>query len=254
VHEPYVPFTRLAWLLTGAPQRLQLAALGRGASHIYTPVPGFVPMIRRYAGANAPVTVAPVGASVPIAAPSARSGARARLGLTDDQVAIGVFSPGAAGFALPWLAVAAARLAGEPRVTWVLFGSGSARRLPGMPSGGNVIVLGEADATVIGETMRAVDIAAQPYVDGLTLRRTSAMLALASGVATVSSSGPLFDPTVGELAHCEPNAAAFAECLALLVRDEAARAQARARTAGYAATASVEALARQLIADHRTAA
>lgn len=254
VHEPYVPFTRLAWLITGWPQRLQLAAVGRGATRIYTPVPGFVPMIRRFVGESPQMIVAPVGASLPVADPAARPAARAGLGLSDDQVAVGVFSPGASGFAVRWLAAAARRLATEPSVAWVLFGSGSARRLPGLPAGGNVIVVGEQDSAAIGRTMRAIDIAALPYVDGLTLRRTSAMLALASSVPTVSSTGPLFDPAVGALARCEPDAEAFASRLLELVRDPAARERARVLTAGYAASASVEVLARRFLADHGTAA
>ena len=39
LHEPYVPLTRLPWLVTGPLQRLQLRRLLGGASRVYTPVP-----------------------------------------------------------------------------------------------------------------------------------------------------------------------------------------------------------------------
>ena len=48
------------------------------------------------------------------------------------------------------------------------------------------------------------------------------MLALATGIPTVSSEGHLFDPTVAALAECEKTPDAFAERLARLVADPAA--------------------------------
>lgn len=252
VHEPWVPFTRPAWLLTGLPQRAQLALLARRAAHVYTPVPRFAAMVRRWAGPAADVRVAPVGATI---APSTvdRATARARLGLGEDRIVVGVFSPGASGFAHDWISAAAARLAGEQRVTWILFGNGSASAPLHIPGDASVITVGEADAPVVADTMRALDLAAQPYVDGLTLRRTGAMLALASGVPLVSSTGALYDPVAGALAACEADPAAFADRLLVLCRDPAARAAVAQRALGYPATASVDALAARLRRDLDTA-
>ncbi len=247
VHEPYVPFTRPAWFLTGLPQRLQLRALARAARRTYTAVPAFAARIQRWAGSRAAVTVAPVGASVPVAEVACRDAVRARLALASDEVAIGVFSAGASGFRADWIEQAALRIPAPLRARWVLFGGGSARALPRLAAQRRTIVIGRSDARVVAEVMRAVDLAAQPYVDGLTLRRTGAMLALATGIPTVSSTGPLFDAVAGAMALCQPDAPAFADCLVHLVRDRAARAAAAARTAGYAATASVERLAQVLI-------
>jgi hypothetical protein len=247
VHEPWVPFTRLPWLVTGVPQRLQLRYLVRRCAHVYAAVPGFAELIRRHARPGTPVAVAPVGASI---APStlSREEARARLGLREDMVAIGVFSPGASGFLHAWVTAAADRLAALEQVVWVRFGFGSERGLPLLPGVGT-LSLGPGDAATIAQTMRALDIAAAPFVDGLTLRRTSAMLALASGVATVSSTGPLFDPAAGALASCEPTAEAFAARLEGLARDPAERRLVADRTQHYEEVASINVLARRLIAD-----
>jgi hypothetical protein len=253
MHEPFVPFTRLPWLLTGGPQRLQLRALLRGASHVYTAVPHFADIARRYARPDSVVRVAPVGATLPVS-PLGRAEARATLGLGDAQAAIGIFSPAASGFAHAWIAAAARRLGDDPRVVWVRFGHGSATALPGYPSGRNVIVAGEGAPDRVAATMRALDIAAAPYVDGLTLRRSSAMLALAHGVPTVSSEGPLFDPDLRALAACEPDPAAFAGRLEELVRDADARARWAAAARGYAGRASVERLATILREDLEPAA
>lgn len=248
VHEPFVPFTRPAWLVTGIPQRLQFRALVRSADRVYAAVPRFAELARRWGAPSAAVAVVPVGATLPVST-LPRAEARARLGLRDDHVAIGLFSPAASGFAHAWIGAAARRLAAEPAVTWVRFGRGSDRDLPGSPRGPNVITVGETDAETVAATMRALDVLAQPYTDGLTLRRTGAMLALASGIPVVSSQGHLFDPALEALAACEPTPDAFAARLASLAADPAARRDLAARTAGYAEHASTEALARRIAAD-----
>jgi glycosyltransferase involved in cell wall biosynthesis len=245
VHEPFVPFTRLPWLLTGLPQRLQLRALVRSAASVRTPVPAFASLIRRWSGGSCTVSVAPVGSAIPAAGHARREPARMRLGIATSDIAIGVFSPGAAGFRGDWIRAAAARLTSDARVRWVVFGSGS-DGFKGMPQD-RTIVVREHEANTMAETMRAMDLAAQPYEDGLTLRRTSAMLAIATGTATASSTGPLYDPAAGALAVCAADEVAFTALVAELAHDPVARAAAAGRTAGYDRTASVEALARDLL-------
>jgi glycosyltransferase involved in cell wall biosynthesis len=248
VHEPYVPFTRLVWLLTGWPMRWQFAYLMRLATHVYTPVPRFAELARRFTRPDAHVRVAPVGATLPISRLS-REEARRALGLEDAPVAIGVFSPAASGFAHDWVVAAARRLERRPEVVWVMFGFGSDRLPPGYPAGENVVRLGRCDALAIGRVMRALDIAVAPYVDGLTLRRTGAMLALAHGVPTVSSTGPLFDSQLAGIAACESSPEAFAARVERLVTSPSDRAAVARRSAGYDAVASGHVLARQLAAD-----
>lgn len=248
IHEPFVPFTRLPWLVTGFPQRWQFGYLMRRASHVYTPLPQFADIARRYTGSGTTVVVAPVGATLPVS-PVSREEARQSLGLDNGTVAIGIFSPAASGFAHDWIAATVARLAPRTDVVWVRFGFGSDRALPGYPTGGNVRVLGEIDPATAGRVMRALDLAAAPYVDGLTLRRTGAMLALAHGVPTVSSTGHLFDPAMHELAACESSSDAFAERVARLVADPSERGALALRSRSYHSTASVDGLARQLVAD-----
>ncbi len=248
VHEPFVPFTRLPWLVTGALQRLQLRTLLARASFVYTAVPRFAELVRRAVRPGTPVRLAPVGATIPVST-ATRSEARAALGLADGDVAVGVFSPAASGFRHDWIAAAAARLGGHPRVRWVRFGFGSARDLPGYPAGPRTIVLGEGEPTIVARTMRALDLVLAPYVDGLTLRRTGAMLGLATGVATVSATGPLFDGALASLADCLDSPAAFAARVAELVDDAAARAALAARAGGFAGFASTETLAAMLVAD-----
>ena len=248
VHEAYVPWTRLPWLVTGLPQRIQFAYLVRSAVQVYAPLPKYADIARRFAGKATRVQVAPIGATIP-ASRLTREEARERLRLADGQVAISIFSPAASGFAHDWIAAAARKLAGHPSVVWVRFGFGSMRPLPGYPEGANVIILGERSATDAAATMRAMDIAAAPYTDGLTMRRSGAMLALEHGVATVSSEGHLFDPSLRALADCAASADAFANRIARLVDSPAERAAVAKKAAGYAAQASIESLAARMVKD-----
>lgn len=247
LHEPYVPFTRLAWLVTGWPMRWQLKYVLRRAPFVYAPVPRYVEIARRYA-AGAKVKLAPIGATLPVSTMT-RESARLRLGLASGVVAIGVFSPAATGFNRAWIEEAGRRLAGYSQVVWVLFGFGGGQVLRDPPPGLKLVRVADDDAEVVARTMRALDIAAAPYSDGLTLRRSGAMLALAHGVATVSSTGPLFDPRLTELAACESTPDAFASRLARLVLNPGERSALAARTAGFRTKASVEVLARMIATD-----
>ena len=247
LHEPYVPFTRLSWLVTGWPMRWQLRWLLGHAAVVYAPVPRYVEIAKRYAP-RARVKLAPIGATLPVSGLS-RDAARLKLGLQAGMVAIGVFSPSAAGFHRAWIEEAARKLVGYAQVVWVIFGYGGELMLKEPPPGTRMLRMMDPDPEVVTRTMRALDILAAPYVDGLTLRRSGAMLALAHGVATVSSTGPLFDQRLSELAACEATPAAFAARLTRLVLNQGERAAQAARAQGYRTKASVEVLARQVLND-----
>ncbi len=247
LHEPYVPFTRLPWLVTGWPMRWQLKYLLRRAAFVYAPVPRYVEIAKRYAP-DAKIKLAPIGATLPVSTVT-RESARVRLGLHPGVIAIGLFSPAAAGFHRAWIAEACRKLAGYSQVTWVSFGFGGALALRDPPAGLRIVRVPEEDPEVITRTMRGLDIVAAPYTDGLTMRRSGAMLALAHGLPVVSSSGPLFDKRLAELAACEPTTDAFVARLTRLILNPGERAALAARAAGYRTKASVEVLARMIAAD-----
>jgi hypothetical protein len=248
VHEPYVPFTRLPWLITGLPQRFQLRYLLHHADKVYAAVPRFADIARRYSRPGTDVALVPVGATLPVSTVS-REEARRALGLADGTVAIGIFSPGASGFRHDWIAAAERRLASHPNVVWVRFGFGSDRPLPGYPTGDRALTLGETDPATIGRVMRALDVAASPYVDGLTMRRTGAMLALAHGVPTLSSTGHLFDQRLSEVADCARSEAVFAERLVQVVEDPGERRALAERSSRSQEFVSADTLARRLTSD-----
>jgi glycosyltransferase involved in cell wall biosynthesis len=179
-----------------------------------------------------------------------RQAARAGLGLTAAEVAVGVFSPRAAGFNAAWLASGAAALAREPAVRWIFFGAGSDAPPDGFPARPGTLCLGWLAPERASAVFAALDVAAAPFDDGLTLRRSSAMAALAHGVPLVSSRGPLFDPALEDAAVCAEGAGDFAEALRRLVTDAGLRErQGRRGREIYERSASVEVLAARVLSD-----
>jgi glycosyltransferase involved in cell wall biosynthesis len=246
LHEPYVPFTRLPWLVTGWPQRWQLRHLVRRARGVYTPTPAFATIARRFAGQRTRVAIAPVGANYARSAVS-RDEARKELGIATDSVVVGVFSPAASGFRLDWLGAAAQRLRARADTVWLLLGNGS--KDVGALLGENVIALGRMDPAPLARAMRAIDVAAQPYEDGLTMRRGAAMLLLSNGIAMVSSTGEHSDPECAKVAACESSAEAFALRVEQLVLDPSKRAEYAARSAAAKHLWSVDVMADAIVKD-----
>ena len=251
VHEPYVPFTRPVWWLTGPPMRWQFRALVRRADVVFAAVPTFLERARRVARPATRLVPAPVGATIQAAAFS-RAEARAALGLAETEIAVGVFSPRASGARPEWLAHAGAALA-PAGVRWVFFGAGSDQRPAGFPAEARARCLGWLDPADTSRVFRALDVAAAPFEDGLTLRRTSAMAALAHGVPLVSSRGPLFDGSLEAAAVCATSPAEFAAAIGRLAANPAARAaQGRSGLEWYEARGSIDVLARLVRAELAT--
>jgi len=247
VHEPYVPFTRPSWWVTGWPMRWQLRALVRSSDVVCASVPAFLASARRSARADARLLLLPVGSTIPVVAGS-RTAARAALGLGPSEIAIGVFSPGASGLSRDWVARAALALGGR-QVRWVFFGRNAEAPPAGFPARAPSQCLGWIAPEQASAIFGALDVAAQPFADGLTLRRTSAMAALAHGVPLVSARGPLFDPALDGAAVCAPTADEFVASLAHLVETPALReAQGLRGRAFYTAHGSSEVAADLLLA------
>jgi hypothetical protein len=253
VHEPYVPFTRLPWWITGVPMRWQFRAVVRTAHVVYAATPAFLDLARKAAGPGALLTTAPTGSNIPVV-PTSRPAARAALGLGAADVAVGVFSPRAAGLRASWLAAAAALPAGAA-VRWVFFGAGSNTPPDGFPSLPGTLCLGWLTPERASEVFAALDVAVAPFEDGLTMRRSSAMAALAHGVPLVSSRGPLSDAALADAAICAAGASEFADALLRLATGRGLRErQGRRGRDVYERAASVEVLAAQVLRDLGAAA
>ena len=83
---------------------------------------------------------------------------------------------------------------------------------------------GAVDANAVSAALRACDVLAQPYPDGITTRRTSAMAGLQHGVPTVTTTGALTEPIWADSRAVAltpvDDPAAFADAVARLVADK----------------------------------
>lgn len=181
VHEPWVPMTRLPWLVLGSLQRRQLLRLAGIADRVVTAVPAWQSALGRstelvYVSSNLG-PVPPGDRGSPLSAPV-------------------VFSPTAAGLRFDWIAAAARAIGCSPGL--VLIGTDAAE------GRGNAQIAPHFVATwdwrgrvAAGDALRLLArarLVLAPFDDGATGRRTSMLAAVSTGARVLSSTGPLLDP------------------------------------------------------------
>jgi len=181
VHEPWVPRTRLPWLILSPLQRRQLLGLLEVCDVAFTPVPAWRTLLGgkphlMYVGSTLgdPPATAPL--EPPLSAPV-------------------VFSPFASGLRWNWIAAAARSIGATPGLT-VIGGDWEAARLhPNVRPWADPTWdwRGHLDAPAVLALLSRAPIVLAPFVDGLTGRRTSALAAASVAVRLISSRGHLFD-------------------------------------------------------------
>jgi hypothetical protein len=180
VHEPWVPPTRLPWLVLSPLQRRQLHRLARDVSAVVTPVPAWQPLL------PVPSELLYVGST--LGPPPGQT----REPAFDAPL---VFSPFASGLAWDWILAATAAV-NAPGLVIVGATRAEARdrglRLPAAAAGWSW--LGRLPPAAALQTLARARLVLAPYVDGLTGRRTAALAALSTGARLVSSHGRLSDP------------------------------------------------------------
>jgi glycosyltransferase involved in cell wall biosynthesis len=107
------------------------------------------------------------------------------------------------------------------------------RENPGLAA--RIWASGRLDPADVAAALRACDVMIQPYPDGVTTRRTSAMAGLKNVVATVSTDGALTERIWSKtdavaLPACGDHAA-FGDAVAALLRNPRARASLASRGA-----------------------
>ncbi len=178
VHEPWVPATRLPWLILSPLQRRQLRRLLRHADAVVTAVPRWRD---RLSG----------GAEVLYVGNTLGDGA---LPFGEPLATPVVFSPFAAGLRWPWIAGAVSRIGRG--LTVIGATRADAGRHPAVRRWlrDGWTFLGRLPPAGALSALANAPLVLAPFVDGITGRRTSALAALSTGARTVTSDGPLFDP------------------------------------------------------------
>lgn len=179
VHEPWVPPTRLPWLVLSPLQKRQLLRLVRLANQTVTAVPAWAPILGVaveiiYVGSNLgdpPETTEHVDAPV-------------------------LFSPFAAGLNWEWVTAAADAIGANPGLVVLGADATEARRHPATQ--GLFRPTWDWRGRLPGEDVLRVaggaPLALAPFTDGPTGRRGSLLALLSTGVRVITSHGHLADP------------------------------------------------------------
>ncbi len=249
-HEPYFYFTLARpWRNALAVAQRDMARVLLDASRtVYVPTPTW----RRYLTPprGTPLEVIPIPSNVPATATAAAADAFRRAIAPDGQPIVGHF--GTYGdhvrdALLRVLPLLATRATGA---RFAFMGAGSDQFVSDLAATHRGVASrswgsGRMDAADVSCALRACDVLAQPYPDGITTRRTSAMAGLEHGVATVTTTGDLTEPLWAESGAVRlvpvADTAAFADAVASLVCDpDAARALGRRGADVYAERFSLE--------------
>jgi glycosyltransferase involved in cell wall biosynthesis len=250
-HEPYFYFSlerpwRNALALA---QRMMAATLLQSASRIYLSTETWMRYLAAV-GVLPPAEALAIPSSLPSTAPPAAID-RWRREIAPEGAQIvghfGTYGAHVAGQLHAALPVLAERL---PAIRFALAGAGSVEFLADIHQrhprlAARAWASGRLEPDAVAAVLRACDLLLQPYPDGITTRRTSAMAGLKNGVATVSTSGCLTESiwTTTRAAALAPagDAGGLADIVAGLLSDPTARAALGSRGAqAYCLHFSVE--------------
>lgn len=180
-----------------AVNRVMARLVARAAGRIFVSIPGWRPMLASLVGRGAAVEWLPVPSGIPtIADPVASASVRAGVG--NGRAIVGHF--GTHGRAIRELFVAAAaRLLRRTDCAIAIIGPGGEKLRRDLMAvdtafGSRIQASGPLSEREVSAHIAACDVMLQPYPDGISTRRTSAMAALAHGIPVVTTVGWLTEP------------------------------------------------------------
>jgi glycosyltransferase involved in cell wall biosynthesis len=203
-HEPFVEFSlsHPRRNLIATANRVMAMLLLRAASVAYVSTPAWERLLRPWAPRSlGPMPWLPIPSTVPrVDDPEGVAVLRARLGASEAGVRVVGHFGTYGGMITPLLEPALrAVLAPPSRSVLLLLGDGGpafAARLERADPvlRGRIVAPGRLPADRLSVHLQACDVAVQPYPDGISARRTTAMAAMANGVPLVATSGRFTEP------------------------------------------------------------
>ena len=188
-HETFVPLgVSRQFMVMTLWQRPQFAVLSRTADALFFSIEAWAkPYAAKFPGK--PVVHLPVGSNIP-RVPITRAEARARLGIPDTTLVLGVFGAMHVSRLMDWVRDAAEAVCatGQEMVVLYIGPDGEAVRslLGTLPL---IVSDGPLPAEEVSRRFAAMDIHLTPFIDGISTRRGSLMTGLQHGVATVGTLG-----------------------------------------------------------------
>jgi glycosyltransferase involved in cell wall biosynthesis len=179
-----------------AVNRVMAGLVVRSARRIFVSTASWEPLLRKYTREGQPITWLPVPSTIPMVAdPTAVGVVGRRYGLDKSLVIghFGTYGPEIAGK----LAVSLRMLLeADGNAACLLLGDGSERFRIGLAAKyphlcGRIYAPGRLPDRDLSNHIAVCDLMLQPYPDGISTRRTTAMAALAHGRALVTNEGSL---------------------------------------------------------------
>lgn len=236
IHEPFLPYQfslgparwYMAWV-----QRRMLKTLLAAAGTVYLSIQAWSVYIRPFQPRHDQVvTWLPVFSTIPFVADPGRVETFRSAIAKSDQDVVGSFGTYAGVIGTVTAAIFRRLLAETDSTVGLLLGRGSVKLVEQMKAAGNVPadrLFGFEDLAADEASCRlqGCQVMIQPYPDGISSRRSSAMASLAHGIPVVSNFGFLTDRKIREAvavaASSEFDAQAIADLAAAMLRSYDAR-------------------------------
>ena len=246
VHEPFYPYqlwgkpTR--WLLA-AGQRHMMRTLLQAATKVYVAIPAWAEMLRPFAAdKEREMTWLPICSTIPVAAQATQINALRQWFAPSGEFIVGSFGTFGGAVADATERIFAALLAERSDTVALFIGQGGERlaqrlawRFPALA--GRVRASGALPAADVSCHLQACDVLVQPFPDGISTRRTSAIAGLAHAQPIVTTQGALSEPLwAGSGAVRLANAGDWVACVKAvksLLDDEAARQELGAQACDF---------------------
>ena len=199
VHEPFLALGEGTWKQSGAAiiHRLMVAVLLMASSHIWVTIPEWERLLRPYAyGRRLPFTWLPVASNIPVCdEPTGRKAVR-ELYAERGELVVGHFGTYGAHVRNILMGTVPTLMKNSEGISLLLMGRGSEALRDAVideyPDLARCIhATGELNSVELSRAVKACDVMLQPYPDGISSRRTSAMTALSHGIPVVTTSGHL---------------------------------------------------------------
>jgi len=214
VHEPFLEFgVSSKQNVAAAVQRIMIKMLLKAARQVWITIPAWENLLRPYASCkNLQCRWLPVPSNIPVVDnPRRISETRKRL-IKEEQVLIGHFGTFGGSVSEMLTGIVRALLEETPEVCFLLMGRDSdtfrehfSERYAKLAH--RVQATGMLNAGDLSAHISSCDVMIQPYPDGISTRRTSAMVSLVHGKPVVTTTGPLtedFWAKSGAVAMTEP--------------------------------------------------
>ncbi len=198
VHEPFLAFWEGTWrqTLAAVVHRVMMAVLLRAASQVWISIPAWERSLKPYAlGRNVPFAWLPIASG--LVRPAEQNVSALRASLTSGRRAlVGHFGTYGRNVTPMLDVLVPGILRSSPGADMLFVGAGSSEYRRALVQSdpaleGRLLAAGVLEESALAVHVAACDVLVQPYPDGISSRRTTAMAALRLGVPLIATRGHL---------------------------------------------------------------